>query len=212
MNPPPPAPSTPRESDRRPRAPRSPASASPRSVALVAVFTALVVVASVAPAITVGAVAVPITLQTFAVLLTGLVLGPVRGGLALLLYLALGLAGLPVFARGASGLQVLAGPTAGYLVSFVVAAALAGWGARLVVRRSSPSRWLPGLVAVAVVVGVAVIHVLGIAGLMLNARLSLGAAVTADVAFLPLDLVKAVLAAVAAAAVHRAFPAVLVRD
>ena len=94
-----------------------------QSVALVAVFTALLVAAAVVPGIPVGGFGVPITLQTLAVMLTGLVLGPLRGGLAVLLYLLLGFVGLPVFSRGQSGLQVLSGPTAGYLVSFLVAAA-----------------------------------------------------------------------------------------
>ena len=72
---------------------------------------------------------VPITGQTFGVLFTGLVLGSRRGGLAMLVYLAEGLAGLPVFANGTSawtpsavGAPVIAGPTAGYLVAFPVAA------------------------------------------------------------------------------------------
>jgi biotin transport system substrate-specific component len=111
--------------DGRPAAPAA-RSIDPRSVALVAVLTALLVAAAVVPGIPVGGFGVPITVQTLAVLLTGLVLGPVRGGLAVFLYLVLGFVGLPVFSGGASGLQVLAGPTAGYLLSFVPAAVVVG--------------------------------------------------------------------------------------
>lgn len=70
---------------------------------------------------------VPITGQTFAVLLVGGLLGARRGMVALSLYLAEGLLGLPVFAGGSSGPGVIIGPTGGYLVGFVLAAGLTGY-------------------------------------------------------------------------------------
>ncbi len=70
---------------------------------------------------------VPLTGQTFAVLLSGAVLGSRRGFLSQALYLAEGAAGLPVFAAGASSLVHLLGPTGGYLWSFPFAAVLLGW-------------------------------------------------------------------------------------
>lgn len=70
---------------------------------------------------------VPITLQTAAVLLVGATLGARRGAAAVLAYLAQGAAGLPVFAGGAAGPAYALGPTGGYLVGFVLAAATAGW-------------------------------------------------------------------------------------
>lgn len=69
---------------------------------------------------------VPVTMQTFAVLLIGATYGWRLGGGTLALYLAEGAIGLPVFANGAS-LPALMGPTAGYLFGFVAAAALVGW-------------------------------------------------------------------------------------
>ena len=78
-------------------------------------------------------VPVPITGQTLGVLLIGALLGSRRGALALLAYLAEGLAGLPVFANGATawtpssaGVPTILGPTAGYLVSFPIAAFVVG--------------------------------------------------------------------------------------
>jgi biotin transport system substrate-specific component len=70
---------------------------------------------------------IPITAQTLAVLLVGVLLGSRRGGLALLAYLGQGLAGLPVFAGGGFGLAHLLGPTGGYLIGFAAAAFLVGW-------------------------------------------------------------------------------------
>jgi len=68
---------------------------------------------------------VPITGQTFAVLLVGSVLGASRGAISMIAYFSMGAAGLPVFTGAASGLSF--GPTFGYLVGFIAAAAVVGW-------------------------------------------------------------------------------------
>ena len=70
---------------------------------------------------------VPMTMQSFAILLAGLCLGPVRGLLAVLAYLLAAALGLPVLADGASGLAPFNGTTAGYIYAFPLAALLAGW-------------------------------------------------------------------------------------
>jgi biotin transport system substrate-specific component len=70
---------------------------------------------------------VPVTGQTFAVLLAGGALGARRGALSQGLYVALGAIGLPFYADGDGGWEAATGATAGYLVGFVVAAALVGW-------------------------------------------------------------------------------------
>jgi len=73
---------------------------------------------------------VPLTLQTFAVLLVGLTFGPAMGGATLALYLAEGVCGFPVFAPstvGLTGMAQLMGPTGGYLLSYPLAAACAGY-------------------------------------------------------------------------------------
>ena len=70
---------------------------------------------------------VPISLQTLTVLLSGAALGPLRGGLAMSVYLIAGVAGVPWFALGNSGIGF---PTLGYIVGFVVAATVVGWLAR----------------------------------------------------------------------------------
>ena len=70
---------------------------------------------------------VPITGQTFGVLLVAALLGSKRGGAAVLAYLVEGASGLPFFAGGVGGAAVFAGPTGGYLVGFLPAALLVGW-------------------------------------------------------------------------------------
>ena len=131
---------------------------------------------------------VPITGQTFAVLLSGAVLGARRAFLAQLLYLAEGLVGLPVFAGGAAGLAVLAGPTAGYLLAFPLAAAAIG----ALAERGWDRRFATMMAAM--LLGSAVIFVLGLAGL---SRFMPGERLIAAglLPFLPGDAVKSALAA-----------------
>ena len=78
-------------------------------------------------AVPLGFTPVPMTLQTLFVLLAGLLLGPAAGAASQLIYLGLGVTGVPVFAMGAAGPPWLLGPTGGYLMAFPAAAALAGW-------------------------------------------------------------------------------------
>jgi len=139
---------------------------------------------------------VPITAQTFAVLLSGAVLGARRAFLAQALYLAEGAMGLPVFAGGSAGALVFAGPTAGYLAAFPLAAALTG----TLAERGWDRRFFPMLVAI--LLGSGTILALGLAGLarFVPARGLLEAGL---LPFLPGDLVKASLAALAFPAAWR---------
>lgn len=126
-----------------------------RSVVLVAAFsffTALLAQISIPLPWT----PVPITGQTLAVLLTGAVLGPRLGFVTLMVYLAEGAVGLPVFAGGTGGFSKLLGPTGGYLIAFPLAAGLVGWLAT----RGWDRR--PLWMALAMVVGSVIIYVLGV--------------------------------------------------
>jgi biotin transport system substrate-specific component len=80
---------------------------------------------------------VPITMQTLFVLLAGASIGAGWGSLSQLLYVGLGLAGLPIFAQGLTGPSVLTGPSGGYLISFLFTPWLVGW----MLRRSSSVGW-----------------------------------------------------------------------
>ncbi|MDF2052354.1 biotin transporter BioY [Arthrobacter sp. Cr_A7] len=177
---------------------------------LIAVFAALVAGSALVPGLAVNGFGVPITFQTLAVMLTGLVLGPGRGFAAVGLYVLLGLAGLPIFSQGRSGLGILAGPSAGYILAFPVAALVVGWLATVVIRRTTKARAL-WLFLSATVTSVVVVHSLGIAGIALNTKATLGQAFLSDVVFYPGDIIKNILAAVIAVALHRAFPDILVR-
>lgn len=194
-------------------------------VALVASFAAFVAACALVPPIPTAS-GVPITLQTFGVLLAGLVLGPWRGFLAVTLYLVVGLAGVPVFAEMTGGLGVLGKPSVGYLLAFPLGAALAGvlggLALRLPARRPTPGPGAPvarrllvratpavrfvALVGAGLAASFLTIHPAGVAGLMWRLGVDLPAAVAIDVVYWPGDVVKNVLAAIVTLAVLRAFP------
>ena len=172
-------------------------------VALVATFAALIAACAM---FTLSVGAVPITLQTFAVLLTGAVLGPRRALLAVGLYLAIGLAGVPVFSGGRTALMVLAGPSVGYIVAFPGAAVAVGLLMSRIPARVGGAVRTALIGAACVVATVAVIYPLGIAGMAWRLGFTAGEAFAANALFIPGDLLKCAAAAVTAAAVLRAFP------
>lgn len=136
---------------------------------------------------------VPITAQTFAVLLVGSVLGASRGALSMIAYFSLGAAGLPFFSGAVSGLNF--GPTFGYLVGFIAAAAIVGWLSQLNWQRKSLG------VMASFVIGNAVIYLFGLPWLALVlANLGVASDLNAVLAaglipFLVGDAIKMVLAA-----------------
>lgn len=177
-------------------------------LALIAAFAALIAACALLPAIHVGAGVVPITLQTFAVLLSGAVLGAKRGFLAVLLYLAVGAAGLPVFSGGKAGLAVFAGPSMGYLIGFPLAAALCGFIVERLPREKVATS-IPVIFAAGLVSSALFIHTLGILGMAWRIPTDLVASFKLDAVFWPGDVVKNLAMAAVATAVHRAFPDLL---
>lgn len=144
---------------------------------------------------------VPITLQTFAVLLAGVALGARWGGLSQALYVGLGAGGVPWFTGWGGGAAHLAGPTGGYLVGFVVAAAFVGWS----LDRFPAARRGARLVGVLLVANFGVIHVLGLGQLWVWLTVVEGSPVTVvellglgSLPFVPGDLVKLLAAAAVA--------------
>jgi biotin transport system substrate-specific component len=141
--------------------------------------------------------AVPITLQVFFVLLAGAVLGPLYGSLSMVVYVLLGLAGLPVFANGGSGIGTLVGPTGGYLIGFILATGVIGW----IVSAGKASM---AQILLAMGAGIIVIYTCGVMQLSFVAKMAIGQAIIAGAGpFIVLDFAKAIVAALVAKRVIR---------
>lgn len=133
---------------------------------------------------------VPITGQTLAVLLVGGSLGALRGSISLALYALVGALGAPIFSEASHGWSILAGPTGGYIVGFILAAALTGWLAE----RRWDRKFLGGMVSY--LAGSAIVFVVALP--WLGATLGLTLQQTLEVGLYPFiigGIVKAVIAA-----------------
>ena len=172
-----------------------------RSIALIALFAALIAVLGLFPSFML-ITGVPISAQSLGVMLAGTVLGARRGALAVLLFLLLVALGLPLLAGGRGGLGVFVGPTAGFLFGWPVAAMVTGW---IIARWRGVDLSVAAGVG-ALVGGVLVLYAFGVAGMMAFAGLSPLQAITALAAFIPGDIIKAVVAGLVTRAIWLARP------
>jgi len=174
-----------------------------RDIVYVALFAALVAVLGLIPPIPLPVVPVPITAQSLGVMLAGSVLGMRRGGLALLVFLVLVAMGLPLLSGGRGGIGVFLGPSGGFVLAFPLAAAvIGGLTQRLWKRLNAPLAF-----GINVMGGIGVLYSIGVPWLAIATDLSLLQAAQTSTAFIPGDLVKAAIAAVAVVTVKRAYPA-----
>jgi biotin transport system substrate-specific component len=174
-----------------------------RSLTHVALFAALIAILGLVPQITLAA-GVPITAQSLGIMLCGTVLGARKGALAVLLFLALVAVGLPLLSGGRGGLGVFTGPSAGFLIGFPVAAFVIG---ALMRATTLPVGLAAG--AASVIGGIAVLYAFGIPGMALVLGKTLPEATFLAGAYLPGDLLKAVLAGFVTQAIARMRPAAL---
>ena len=146
--------------------------------------------------------AVPVTLQTFGVALAALLLPPAWAAGSMAVYVALGAIGVPLFAGGQAGLGVIAGPTGGYLIGFIVAAGVGSF-----VRTAAHQAKAPELLADAIagIMLLSLVYLVGTPWLAYTLHLSLAKAVLAGVVpFVAGDAAKVAVAIVIASAVRKA--------
>jgi biotin transport system substrate-specific component len=178
-----------------------------KDIVLVALFAAIIVVLGFLPPITLAFIPVPITAQSMGVMMAGCILGAKRGAAAALLLLVLVAIGLPVLSGGRGGLNVFASPTGGYAVGFVFAAFVTGLIAERLVREGQAE--IPqyaGFFLAAIVGGILVDYAFGIAWLCFSTGMPLNKALYLNLTFVPGDLIKAVIATLAARAVLAGYP------
>ena len=180
-----------------------------KDIVLVSLFCALTIVLGLIPPIPMPGVPVPITLQTFGVMLAALVLGPKRSGLVLLLYVGMALIGLPVLPGGRAGIAVLAGPTGGFLLGMIPGAILVGWLSAVGRQRSIQTsamrlaRWPVFCDWLACVGGgIMLVYACGIPWMSAVTGMGLVKSFWVMLAFVPGDMLKALIAALVATRVR----------
>lgn len=160
-----------------------------QDLCLIGVVTSiLVIMAQISIPMPLG---VPMTMQTFAVMLAGILLGPRNGTLAIIIYILLGAIGLPVFSNFTGGLQCLVGPTGGFLWSFPLMGWLIGLGTKYRSR-------CKGVFTLSLIAGNVLNLLCGAVFFSLLQHVSFSTAVTTClVPFIPVTVLKIILAAVA---------------
>jgi biotin transport system substrate-specific component len=157
-----------------------------RMMIITALFAAII---GILAQITIPLPLVPITGQTLAIGLAATILGSRYGSLSVIVYLAIGIAGVPVFAQFSSGFSTLFGPTGGYLIGFIPSAFLIGW-----YLEKTSFRFAHALISN--VIGMILTLVIGTVWLKIAANLSWSGAFTGGFApFLVVGVIKSALAA-----------------
>ncbi len=178
-----------------------------RDLVLAALFAAIIVALGLVPPIMLGFIPVPITAQSLGVMLAGVILGARRGGFAVFLVLLLVAIGLPVLSGGRGGLATFVSPTAGYLVGWFFAAVITGYcSERFVERSQSGIVQITGFFLAALLGGVVVDHALGVIYLAYVTGTGFSTAFIGDLSFVPGDVLKAMIAALAGRAVMVGYP------
>ncbi|MDV4143488.1 MULTISPECIES: biotin transporter BioY [Shimia] len=173
-----------------------------RSIVYIALFAALTAALGLVPPISFAGLALPpITAQSLGVMLAGAIAGARRGGLAMLLFVALVAIGLPLLSGGRGGFGIFAGASGGFVVAWPICAAVIGW----LVGRAETS---PLRLAVAIAIGgILVMYAIGIPWMAVVAKLPLSKAVMIMLAYVPGDLVKVAIAVIVTRGIRRAYPA-----
>ena len=174
-----------------------------KSIVYIALFAALTAALGLMPPISFAGLGLPpITAQSLGVMLAGAVAGARRGGLALLLFIALVAVGLPLLAGGRGGIGVFFGASGGFLLAWPLSAALIGW---LVAK--NPGASFASTAFFIALGGIVLMYTIGIPWMALVGKLGLAKALGIMVAYIPGDLVKVALATVIVRGLRRAFPA-----
>ncbi|TFC41741.1 biotin transporter BioY [Cryobacterium sp. TMT2-10] len=177
-----------------------------RDLAQIAIFAALIAALGLPGALTIGAVAVPITFQTLGVMLAGAVLGARKGFFAVALLLVLAAAGLPLLSGGRGGLVwFTTSPAAGYLYGWLLGVVVIGY----LTGRLLPRYPFWAALGATVLGGIVVVYLVGVPVTALNLGLPVWVAAVDSVKFLPGDVLKAVVTVLVARQVHKAYPGLI---
>jgi biotin transport system substrate-specific component len=175
---------------------------SVRDLARIAIFAAIIAVLGLPGAIPLGGGFAPITAQTLGVMLAGAVLGAWRGAAAVAVFEVLVAAGLPLLSGGRGGLGVFAGPSAGFLIGWIVGAFVIG----LIVNAAKAKPGVVRLVLGLVAGGIGVVYLFGVPGMAIALGVGLDKAASIAAVYLVGDTIKVIVAAVVVLGLYRASP------
>lgn len=166
-----------------------------KEITYVSCIIALIIILGLFPPIYVGFLPVPIIIQNAGIMLSGLLLGGKRGGLATLLFLLLVALGLPILAGGRGGIGCFFNSTSGYLLAYPIVAFLAGW---LTDKMNYSNHRLIATLIITCVTGVFLLNIIGILGIYVTSELSLKECFIGGLIFIPGDVCKAIIVALIA--------------
>lgn len=159
-----------------------------RNLTLTAVMLALLIALGLLPGIPLGIIPVPLVLQNMGVMLVGLILGPRYGTIAVgLLLLLVGL-GLPILTGGRGGAAMFVGPTAGYMLGWLLVP-VSIWGLTQIGGPAATTWW--GQFLIVLLAGVLLVDLCGTLWLAHQADMPVAAAMIANMAIIPGDILKA---------------------
>lgn len=174
-----------------------------KDIVFVALFAALMAALAAFPPFNIpGMGGVPITAQSLGVMLAGGLLGAKRGGAAMILFLILVAAGLPLLSGGRGGYGVFLGPSGGFLIGWIIAAFFVGF---LVEKMWNELTYLKAGLAV-ILGGIVLLYAIGVPWVAYAAEIPLMKALVGSAAYIPGDVIKAVIAAVVIVQVKKSYP------
>lgn len=164
----------------------------------ISIFTSLMIVFTIIlPPISVPIININVTLQTFIVMLTGLLLRPIDAFLSILLYVLIGAWGFPVFSGYKSGLGTILGPTGGFILSFPPIS-------YIISILKFKNNFIIYLI-ITIFCGIILTYIIGILWLNLYAKQSLGKVIYGMLIFIPFDLLKCIMATIIGLKLNRIF-------
>jgi biotin transport system substrate-specific component len=173
-----------------------------RDMILAAMFAAIVAALGVFPPISLPFTPVPITAQTFGVMLAGAVLGARLGGISLSIFVILVAIGAPILSGGRGGIPTLIGPSGGYILSWPIAALVIGF----FVDRFRHKLKLWNMILFNFIGGILIVYLGGISYLAFVSDMSWWVAANSALIYIPGDAVKAVLSGMLALQLHKTAP------
>ena len=181
-----------------------------KDIVFIALFAAIIAALGLLPAIPVVGIPAPITAQTLGVMLAGAILGPKRGALAVLVFLVLVLAGLPLLAGGRGGIEHFIGNSGGFLVGWFFGAYVIGFILKNFISDTQVNIRAHFIIFIACFLGgICVVYLPGILWIARNTGSSFVDVYLGSLVFIPGDLIKAIVAMLVTVAVRRVYPMAL---